>query len=204
MTEQEFNEFYESRRAALIRLLLIKLGNQDEAQEIAQEAFNQLYNMLNQGEVQYPNALLVKVAKNLAIDRIRQNISRRKREQSWSDHQQLNNAGNSGPGGYPEAPQHRQLEARAELARVLEALDQLGPSVRQAFVLYRFKELTHREVADKLGLSRSTVEKHIIKATRRIMQHCCASVAGDQISGDQAMASTNKVIKNTIMQEQKE
>lgn len=213
MDSLAFSAFYTARQPSLVRLLINKLRSREEAEEVAQEAFNQLHNMLQKQSVQYPNALLIKIAKNLAIDRIRQNISRRKREESWSDHQQLGEPSGH-KGGYPEAPQHRQLEARAQLVQVLEALDQLGPSVRQAFVLSRFHELPHREVAAKLGLSQSTVEKHIIKATRRIMQHCDPEAHQlqtnpsktqaadnhntpniDSNSGDQSMTSTNKMPK---------
>jgi RNA polymerase sigma-70 factor (ECF subfamily) len=48
------------------------------------------------------------------------------------------------------------------------ALDTLSPSVRAAFVLCRFENLTQAEAAARLGLSVSTIEKHMMTALARL------------------------------------
>jgi len=42
--------------------------------------------------------------------------------------------------------------------------------VRNAFILHKFKGLTHKQVAAEMGLAQSTVEKHIIKAMRVLLE----------------------------------
>lgn len=53
---------------------------------------------------------------------------------------------------------------RQELRRIAELIAQLPPRCRDAFVLRKIHGLPQREIANSLGISESTVEKHIIKA----------------------------------------
>lgn len=54
--------------------------------------------------------------------------------------------------------------ARDELARVLEAADDLSEPTRTIFWLNRIEDVPQREIAARLGVSRTTVEKHIRRA----------------------------------------
>ena len=49
---------------------------------------------------------------------------------------------------------------------VQEAIDRLPPQCRAAFTLRIFHECSYKEVADRLGVSVKTVEKHISRAMR--------------------------------------
>jgi len=40
---------------------------------------------------------------------------------------------------------------------------------RQAFRLHKLEDLTHAEVAQRMGISKSAVEKHIMRALRRLL-----------------------------------
>jgi RNA polymerase sigma factor (sigma-70 family) len=62
-----------------------------------------------------------------------------------------------------------QIAAREELARLAEALDRLPSQCREAFKLRKIDGYSQREIAQKMGLSESTVEKHIAKALRLLM-----------------------------------
>jgi RNA polymerase sigma factor (sigma-70 family) len=55
----------------------------------------------------------------------------------------------------------RQTIDRDELHRLAEAIAGLPPKVREVFTLRRVYGLSQREVAVKMGLSESTVEKHM-------------------------------------------
>lgn len=58
----------------------------------------------------------------------------------------------------------RVYTSRQELAQVGMALEELGEKVRVAFVLHRFEDLTYREIAVRMGVSVSSVEKYIMQA----------------------------------------
>lgn len=60
----------------------------------------------------------------------------------------------------------RQLSGRQELHRVSAAIDSLPARCRDVFKLRKIESLSQREVAERLGLSESTVEKHVAKAVR--------------------------------------
>lgn len=48
------------------------------------------------------------------------------------------------------------------------ALDELPKPCRDSFLLRKLEGLSHPQIAERLGLSRSLVEKHIVNA----MKHC--------------------------------
>lgn len=60
------------------------------------------------------------------------------------------------------------LEARAELRRLEDAIDTLPIQCRRVFVLRRVYDYSPTEIAEEMGLSVSTVEKHLTKAVVRI------------------------------------
>lgn len=53
---------------------------------------------------------------------------------------------------------------RQELGRVAALIDALPPRRREVFILRKIHGLPQREIARRLGLSESTVEKHMAKA----------------------------------------
>lgn len=55
------------------------------------------------------------------------------------------------------------LADRQELAAVLDALSQLPRQCRQVVTMRRIDEMPPREIARRLGISLSTVEKHLAK-----------------------------------------
>jgi RNA polymerase sigma factor (sigma-70 family) len=62
------------------------------------------------------------------------------------------------------------LHARDELRRLKVIVDTLPPQCRRVFLLRRVHDRSMTEIAEELGLSVSTVEKHLTKAITRIMQ----------------------------------
>ena len=59
-------------------------------------------------------------------------------------------------------------ETRAILLETVLAidrmLDQLGPRTREIFLLAQFEELTYAQVGARLGVSLTTVKKHMVRA----------------------------------------
>ena len=70
------------------------------------------------------------------------------------------------PDAWPAADQV--VAARQELDILRQAVGDLPDKCRTVFVLYRGRGLTMRQIAERLGISEKTVEKHIAKA----MLHC--------------------------------
>ena len=56
-----------------------------------------------------------------------------------------------------------------ELARIGALIDSLPDKCRQAFVLRRIEGYSQREIAQRMQISENTVEKHICKGIRVLM-----------------------------------
>jgi RNA polymerase sigma-70 factor (ECF subfamily) len=59
-------------------------------------------------------------------------------------------------------------EARERLARLAAAIAALPPQCRRVFTLHKLHGLSHAEVATRLNISRSAVEKHMSAALKHL------------------------------------
>lgn len=64
----------------------------------------------------------------------------------------------------------RMLQARDHLRKLATIVDSLPPQCRQVFLLRRVHDIPVKEIAEQMGLSVFTVDKHIAKATLKVMQ----------------------------------
>src|SRR5690606_35154188 len=102
---------------------------------------------------------LYRVADNLAIDYLRRRSVQSNRFVSLDVVQNM-------PDDLPDA--ETVLAYRRAIQTLAEAIDELPSRCRPVFLLHRFDGLNYREIAERLRISTSMVEKHIMKA----MGHC--------------------------------
>jgi RNA polymerase sigma factor (sigma-70 family) len=157
-------QVYLAQRAALKRLLTARLGNEDEAEDVVQE----LYFRIERGrdtKVDSPPAYLFRMALNLARDHQRERQRSRQRDGRWVEAtQQRIDCEPIAP--LPAADSA--YAAKQRLERLVAALDDLSPQCRRVFVLHKFDGLSHGEIAARVGIARSTVEKHMTTALRHL------------------------------------
>lgn len=67
-------------------------------------------------------------------------------------------------------PADRILIGRETITRLVDALEELPQRTRAIFILYHFEGVSQTEIARRLLLSLSTVEKHMAKANAKIMR----------------------------------
>ena len=64
----------------------------------------------------------------------------------------------------------REAEARDDLRLLRELIEALPPQCRRVVTLKKIHGLTNAEIAETMGLSISTVEKHLVKGLRTCLQ----------------------------------
>ncbi len=64
----------------------------------------------------------------------------------------------------------QQLSDRDELRQVAQAIAGLPDKCREVFTLRRVEGMSQREIAERLGISENTVEKHVAKGIRLLMR----------------------------------
>ena len=138
----------------LVRHLTWRLGGSPEVRDIVQDTFFKIQRMPVDVLIDNPRAYLFRVADNLALDRMRSNAVRQKRFVS-DEHLDIAEDTPS-----PE----RVTDYRQRLQRLRHIVDGLPPRQREVFLMHKFDSMSHGEIAAKLGISKSAVEKLIMKA----------------------------------------
>jgi RNA polymerase sigma-70 factor (ECF subfamily) len=128
-----------------------------EHQDLVAEVLARAYANPNWREVTHGRAYLFTVARNLVIDQTRR--SKIVSFETVSEVDLLRSGFDS----------EAQLCARDELRRVQRILDGLPDQCRRVFIARRIHEKSMAEIAGQMGLSVSTVEKHLGKAIRLFM-----------------------------------
>ncbi|UQY36759.1 sigma-70 family RNA polymerase sigma factor [Pseudomonas fulva] len=137
------------------------LGCSQQAADLAQDTFVRLLMRGKPISDHAPRALLVRVARGLVIDHWRRDALERAYLDALA---QLPEA------SYPSPEvRHEALEC---LERIAGLLDGLKPAIREAFLLYQLGGLTHRQIAEQLGISSRTVERHVASALLHCYRGC--------------------------------
>ncbi|HEU4959281.1 MAG TPA: RNA polymerase sigma factor [Sphingomonas sp.] len=157
---------YRHHRAELLRFLVARTGDAAEAEDILQDVWMRAGGQ-RAGSVEHWRAFLFRTAHNLYIDRLRERRRRAARERRWSEeaHGPIA-AGEEVADRDPAADEA--IAAREEAARLASAIANLPEGARRAFELHKIDGLSHGEVAQKLGISKSGVEKHMAVAMRHL------------------------------------
>jgi RNA polymerase sigma-70 factor (family 1) len=141
--------FSESHRA-LRRYVRRLVGSKEKAEDIVQDAFLRTYE--HRQNVTTPRAFLFSAARNLAID------ARRHERIAKTD--SVGDFDSSGVVSSAATPEAQALgDERSRLLR--EAIEHLPPQCRAVFALKVFHACSYQEIAERLGISVKTVEKHV-------------------------------------------
>ncbi len=158
------NAFF-ARRDELRRYLVARVGDVD-ADDLLQEAYLRVVSLPADADVRNAGAFLYRLCANVMLDRLRQQRARQVRDDQWCS-TTTTTAGN-GESLDDTIAADRTLIARDRLRRLQVALENLPVSTREAFRLHKFEGLSHGEVAARLGVSKSMIEKHMMRAMKSL------------------------------------
>jgi RNA polymerase sigma factor (sigma-70 family) len=113
---------FREHNQALVRFLLTRVDSEQEARDVAQEAYVRMLQLDSHGAVSFLSAYLFKTASNIAIDRMRERSVRRRMDGELGHEPPL------------EASPHAVLQAREQLELIDRFVGELPPKCRKAFL----------------------------------------------------------------------
>ena len=137
---------YAGQWTRMVRLAALLLRASDQAEEIAQDAFVQVYKRANRFDTadEATGYLRTCVVNGVRSAQRHRDVVRRRPPP---------------PDAAPDGPE--ELAVRAETGRtVLAALDELPQRQREVLVLRYWSELSEAEIAESLGISKGAVKSH--------------------------------------------
>jgi len=142
----------------LVCFLNARLGNREIVEDVVHDAYVRVLERSHDTPIEQPRAFLYRTAMNLVIDDHRRNAVRQNESLEVLDTDER---------FFSPSPQ-TELDHDLRLHMLQRALTELPPLCRDSFMLRKLEGLSHPEIAERLNISRSLVEKHIVNA----MKHC--------------------------------
>lgn len=165
VAQRQIEALYSAHHRWLLGWLRRRLGCAHNAADLAHDTFVRILGRpLALEAVREPRAWLTRIAHGLVVDQARR--------------EELERAYCAAIALLPEAqtpsPESRLLLIEA-LLHIDALLDGLKPKVRSAFLLSRLEGLAYAEIAERLGVCLSSVEKYMATAIRHCYLASCAA-----------------------------
>lgn len=141
-----------------------------EVEDIVQETYVRACKFGSKQKVRYPGALMTQIARNLALDYLKSaNVSLRSSKHIGDEYSANAVVAQSSNSTFDE------VCSRQEFALFCESVRELPQQCRRVFVMKKVYGFSQREIAEKLQMSESTVEKHIAKGVKQCALYIRAS-----------------------------
>jgi RNA polymerase sigma factor (sigma-70 family) len=140
-------------RSKLMRAVSSIVGA-DDIEDIVQEAFIKSYEAELKQEIRYERTYMLKTARNLALNHIAK--AENKNNQSVDDMDFL-------PHELVGYSLEKNVESKERFIHFCRATDTLSADVKRVFLLKKVYGMRQKDIAELVGLSESTVEKHVAK-----------------------------------------
>ncbi|MEM1412018.1 MAG: RNA polymerase sigma factor [Pseudomonadota bacterium] len=148
-------------RSDLERFLFQRLGSNGAAVDLAQDVYLRLCERPTPKGIQNPRAYLYRMAANLATDHTRSEQRRARL---------LKATGDAVWKTQDDQTPERTALAQAELAYMERAVSRLSERRRRVFYLSRYEGLTQTEIASRLSVGLTTVQKDLKAVMKTLLR----------------------------------
>lgn len=149
-------------QAILRRFVRRFAQSRHDVEDITQETIVRALQAEQERQIDDPRAFLFGVAKNIVY----KDLQRRSRFITEFVDDAVADA------ALPDTPSlDEQLDARQRMILFWQAVATLPPQCQKVFVMCRVLGQSHKEIAARLGISISTVEKHVAAGFKRCSDH---------------------------------
>jgi RNA polymerase sigma factor (sigma-70 family) len=153
----DIERLFRMHNDALLRFVAAKLGSDQEAKEVAQEAYVRLLGLEHREAISYLRAFLFKTASNLAIDRLR---ARRSTPVAMTEERE-------GLSVFDLSPE-RHVAGEQMVGVLNQALAELPSKCRQVLLLHRLEGVSRTEIAKRMGLGERMVRLYMARAIEHL------------------------------------
>ena len=174
-SDNEIASVFLSIRAALARAVS-SIVPPREIEDVVQETYVRVCQAHVSGDIRSPKAFMFQTARNIALNYL--NKADNRLVESLDSHLDIDLAGISDSVGDPLA----QACTGEEFALFCDAVRGLPLQCRRAFILKRVYGHSYHDIAQKLGVSEKTVEKHISKGLVQCRNYLRARGFGPEMS----------------------
>lgn len=157
---QIFHKIYLASRSGLSRIVS-RIVPPHEIEDIVQETYVRICQVENKERISSPKSFMFKTARNLALDYLKQaNVKLVDHVDDLQELEFLLTDENK-----DEMYENALIDN--EFSHFCDSVRQLPVQCRKVFVLKKVYGSSQREIAEHLGLSESTVEKHVATGMKR-------------------------------------
>lgn len=161
-----------------------KLVPPKEVEDIVQETYVRICQMGHPNTLQKPQALMMTVAKNLAIDHLKRSETRL-----------ADNVAEDSEFEFHSDNKDQVFESVAsdqEFLQFCEAVRYLPIQCRRVFVLRKVYGYSQKEIASEMKISQSTVEKHVAAGLKKCAEHMMKKQAA-KVSYDKSQTEYSSI-----------
>ena len=158
MDKATFKGIFDQHYDLIRNFLYYKLGDIDQAEDIAQEVFIKAWKKRDEIVISTVKSLLYTIANNLAINHFQ---SAKKNYEFKLENEEKPTA---------ETPEY-QMEEQEFAAKLNDILDQLPENQRVVFLMNRIDDLTYPQIAERLTIGVKAVEKRMHGALKFLREH---------------------------------
>ena len=180
--ERAFNELVVLYQERVFRILLRMLGRRDEAEDMAQEVFVQVFKAVGtfRGDSKL-STWIYRIAVNLCKNRVK--YLKRRRAEAQDEYEALAErspmtAGGGVTSGDVARPDH--MVEGMQLERVVQlCIVELDPDFREVLILRDVEDLSYEELCEVTGLPEGTVKSRLHRA-RAMLKQAVEKKMGDK------------------------
>lgn len=157
-----FDEIYNKYCYEIHQFVIRYLKDETDAEEIVQEVFIKIWESRKKiKEYSTFESFLFTIAYNSTMSLLRKRVSETKSKEYLKSFQQINAVN-----PVIEEIHYKELEQKVQ-----SLLQQLTPRQKEIYLLSREEGLTHKEIAEKLGVSENTVKNHLVTTLKFLKSH---------------------------------
>lgn len=156
--DKTYETFFRQNYNDAYQLAFGLLRDEEACKDVVSDAFELLLKLYNSGKTErFTVSYLMTTVKNKAIDEIRKRHSRDRYTYYILHHHDTDTVNDL-----------IMQERKKQVDEIMDALDRLTPKTLRVMKACFVERKKYREVAEELGISKSTVKKHVMDALRRL------------------------------------